>query len=114
MNTKIGAVYLNPAGKDLCLSIVEEVVDVAQASGVPLTFDDACDYLDTLANSAVDHIGSTTISLQLHEKTEIDAMNGAVVREGLKHGVATPVNKTIYDLIKLIEQTADERLSPAI
>ncbi len=114
MNTKIGAVYFNEPGKTLCHSIVDEVVAVAQAAGVPLELDDARAYLDQLANAAVDHIGSTTVSLQLHERTEIDAMSGAIVREGRKHGIATPVNETIARIIKLIEETADVRLSPAI
>ncbi len=114
MNTKIGAVYFNEPGKTLCHAIVDEVVAVAQAAGVPLELDDARAYLDQLANAAVEHIGSTTVSLQLHERTEIDAMCGAVVREGRKRNIPTPVNETVTRIIKLIEQTADVRLSPAI
>ncbi|MDH3467761.1 MAG: ketopantoate reductase family protein [Gammaproteobacteria bacterium] len=114
MNTRIGAVYFNAAGKTLCRAIVEEVVAVAQAAGVPLEMDDALAYLDQLANSAVDHIGSTTVSLQKHELTEIDTMNGAVVREGRKRNVPTPVNETIARMIKLTEETSSVRLQPSI
>jgi 2-dehydropantoate 2-reductase len=114
MNTRIGAVYFNEPGKSLCRAIVEELVPVAQAAGVPLEMDDAFAYLDQLANAAVEHIGSTTVSLQNHELTEIDTMNGAIVREGLSRGIPTPVNETITQIIKLTEQTSGVRLSPPI
>lgn len=114
MNTRIGAVYFNEPGKALCRAIVEEVVEVAQAAGVPLELTDALEYLDLLVNSAIEHIGSTTVSLQNHERTEIDTMNGAVVREGAKRNVATPVNETIVQIIKLTEETSGVRLKPAI
>lgn len=38
------------------------------------------------------------------KKTEIDAINGAIVKYGEEFGIPTPVNKTLTGLIKLIEQ----------
>jgi 2-dehydropantoate 2-reductase len=35
--------------------------------------------------------------------TEIDNINGAIVRVGEKYGVATPVNATLADLVRIIE-----------
>ena len=114
MNTRIGAVYEVEPGRTLCEEIVRETVAVAQAAGVPLEMEDALSYLDALSQAAVDHIGSATISLQKKERSEIDTMNGAVVREGERLGVATPVNRTITRIVKLVEETAVERLSPSI
>jgi ketopantoate reductase len=37
-------------------------------------------------------------------ETEVDFINGAIVREGEKLGVATPVNQTITDLVRTIEK----------
>jgi len=34
------------------------------------------------------------------KKTEIDFINGAIIRLGIKHGIPTPVNKTLVALIK--------------
>lgn len=114
MNTRIGAVYFEPAGRRLCEAVVREVVQVANASGVALTLDDALGYLDQLAHSAVEHIGSMTVSLQRKEHTEVDAINGAVVREGERHGIPTPFNRAVTDFVHLIEETAAVRLSPGI
>jgi 2-dehydropantoate 2-reductase len=38
-------------------------------------------------------------------RTEIDAINGAVVREAEKLGIAVPYNQMITDLVKVIEKT---------
>lgn len=114
MNTRIGAICETEPGRALCDELLRETVSVAQAAGVPLELDDAINYLDTLSKAAVNHIGSTTVSLQKKQRTEIDTMNGAVVREGERLGVETPVNRTITRIVKLVEETAAERLSPSI
>jgi 2-dehydropantoate 2-reductase len=38
--------------------------------------------------------------------TEIDAINGAVAREGRRLGVPTPVNALLADLVAALEATA--------
>ncbi len=40
-------------------------------------------------------------------KTEIDFINGAIVRLGKKHGIPTPVNKTLTAAIKGLERNFD-------
>ena len=36
-------------------------------------------------------------------KTEIDALNGTIVRLGAEHGIATPINRTLWALVKVLE-----------
>jgi 2-dehydropantoate 2-reductase len=38
-------------------------------------------------------------------ETEVDFINGAIVREGEKLGIDTPVNRTITNLVRTIEKT---------
>jgi 2-dehydropantoate 2-reductase len=40
-------------------------------------------------------------------KTEIDFINGAIVRLGKKHGIPTPVNKTLTAAVKGLERNFD-------
>jgi 2-dehydropantoate 2-reductase len=49
-------------------------------------------------------------------ETEADFINGAVVREGEKLGVETPVNRLLTALVKTLEKTYDQRAEehPAI
>lgn len=114
VNVGIGPVGESEAGQRLLLSITEEVVAVAQAAGVRLEFEDAWGYLEELRRKAFEHIGSTTVDLQAGRLTEIDAMSGAVVREGRRLGVPTPTNSVMTDLVKLIEATREQRLGTPI
>jgi 2-dehydropantoate 2-reductase len=113
-NVGIGPVGESPAGQRLLRTIVEEVVAVARAAGAPLELLDALAYMEDLRAKAFDHVGSTTVDLQRGRATEIDAMNGAVVREGARLGVPTPANGVIAEFIRLIEATRTARLAPSI
>ena len=42
-------------------------------------------------------------------ETEVDFINGAVVREGEKVGIEAPVNRTLTALVKAIEKTYGQR-----
>jgi 2-dehydropantoate 2-reductase len=114
INTPIGSVGESEAGQSLMRRIVEEVVAVANAKGIPLTFEDGYGYVEELRHKAFEHIGSTTGDMHNKKLTEIDAMNGAVVREGRKVGVPTPVNETITQFLHLLEATRSNRLPIAI
>jgi 2-dehydropantoate 2-reductase len=56
--------------------------------------------------------GSTLQSIRRGQPTEIDFLNGAVVRRGLAAGVPTPVNDDLVDLVHEVERTG-EFLTPA-
>lgn len=62
---------------------------------------------------AVPNLGSTQQSLRRGQPSEIDFLNGAVVREGEAAGIRTPVNAAITALVHEVEQTG-EFLSPAL
>ena len=49
-------------------------------------------------------ISSTAQDLRRGRRTEIDHLNGYVVREGEALGIATPVNRTLNALMKLAER----------
>jgi 2-dehydropantoate 2-reductase len=62
---------------------------------------------------AVPNPGSTLQSIRRGQPTEVDALNGAVVREALAAGVSAPVNEAMVDLVHQVERdgrfrTADE------
>jgi 2-dehydropantoate 2-reductase len=114
INTPIGAIGETENGRALMRGIVEEVVAVAGAKGIPLTFDDGFGYVEALRRKAFQHIGSASFDMQNKRITEVDAMNGAVAREGRKMGVATPINDTITRFVHLLEATRGDRLPAAI
>ena len=46
--------------------------------------------------------------------TEIDYINGAVVREGKKYGIDCPYNETVWRLVRLMQDTYREQYDPAV
>jgi len=114
VNLGIGPVGESDVGQRLLRAIVGEVVAVAQAKGIALQLEDAIGYMEELRHKAFAHVGSTTVDLQLGRRTEIDALNGAVAREGRRLGVPTPVNEVLAEFVRLIEATRAHRLPQPI
>jgi len=87
---------------------VEEAVKVADAAGVKLPYDNAVEKVLAVAVATAQNRSSMLQDLSGGRRTEIDAINGALVREGERVGVATPVNKVLTLLIKALEKLPHE------
>jgi 2-dehydropantoate 2-reductase len=89
-------------------NVVKEVIAVAKADSVVLSEPEA---LQTVAHIAVAMAGqksSTAQDMARHKISEIDHLNGFIVRRGFAHGIATPVNQALYALVKLVESSYAE------
>lgn len=102
-----GATYgqykTNPQLRWLKESLMREVVAVAKAEGVDLTDDDVTSFYETLDIIAEDGKTSMLQDIEAQRKTEIEMFAPVVMRLGEKHGIPTPVNRTIYAVIATIE-----------
>ena len=83
--------------------VVAECLAVAHASGVRLPAD-MQEAVRRLAATMPGQFSSTAQDLARGKKTEIDHLNGFVVRKGEALGVPTPVNRTLLGLVKLLEK----------
>ncbi len=88
-------------------AIVEEIFAVLAAIGQPTPWPDAEAYLNAFYDQMVPttalHHASMLQDINRGRRTEIDALNGAVVALGEANGVDTPVNKTIVGVLKAKE-----------
>ena len=50
-----------------------------------------------------DRYSSTAQDLARGKRTEIDYLNGLIVRRGEAHGIVTPANRVLWSLVKLLE-----------
>ncbi len=82
--------------------VVRECVAVAQASGVVLP-GDAWAAVAGLVQTMPTQYSSTAQDLARGKRSEIDHLNGFVMRGGEALGVPTPVNRTLFALVRLIE-----------
>ena len=92
-----------PAIRDVQHAVVREVVAVAQADGQALALEPALQAMERIADAMPAQLSSTAQDLARGKPTEIDHLNGYVVRRGAELGIATPVNQTLHALVKLVE-----------
>ena len=82
--------------------IVAECLAVAGADGVSVP-DDAWAAVQRIAQTMPGQYSSTAQDLARGKPSEIDHLNGYVMRRGAALGVPTPVNRALHALVKLIE-----------
>jgi 2-dehydropantoate 2-reductase len=87
---------------DLCLSAVEEAIIVAGSKGFPIGAD-MIHRVIAVARATARNRSSMGQDVDKKKRTEIDAINGAVVRFGKEEGIPTPVNLTLTLLMKVLE-----------
>jgi 2-dehydropantoate 2-reductase len=82
--------------------VVGECLAVAEASGVRLPADMLAQ-VRAIARTMADQRSSTAQDLARGRRTEIDHLNGFVIREGARLGIPTPANRVLHTLVKLAE-----------
>jgi 2-dehydropantoate 2-reductase len=82
--------------------LVDECVAVAKADGVTLP-GDVDSAVRKIAETAAGQYSSTAQDLVRGKRSEIDHLNGFIVRRGEALGVATPANRLLHAIVKLIE-----------
>jgi 2-dehydropantoate 2-reductase len=83
--------------------LVEEAVKVARALGVRLAYEDPLARVREVAELTGKNRSSMLQDFDNRRATEIDFINGAVVREAEARGISVPVNRTVTQLIKAVE-----------
>ncbi len=101
-----GRVCEDPELRRLVSGLVNEGKAVAAAQGIELDADPE-DLIDHAAKPEVayDHKASMLQDVEARRPTEIDYLNGGIVRVGKENGVPTPLNRAIWSLVKGLEQS---------
>jgi 2-dehydropantoate 2-reductase len=84
------------------LDVIDECLAVARASGVTVP-GDMRKAIPNIAATMPGQFSSTAQDLSRRKPTEIDHLNGLVVRKGQAVGVPTPVNRLLLSVVKLLE-----------
>ena len=90
--------------RQLLALAVEEAVQVARAAGVRLPYENPVDKVLAVAVATRQNQSSMLQDVLRGSPTEIAVINGAIVREGERQGVATPVNRTLTLLVQALEK----------
>ena len=91
-----------PEARRLMTQLVDEGKAVAAALGITLDSDPE-ELVDHAATVAYEHRASMLQDVLAKRTTEVDALNGGIVRFGQEHGVPTPMHQAVVALIKGLE-----------
>jgi 2-dehydropantoate 2-reductase len=87
--------------------IIEEVFEVLKTAGHETHWQSPQDFLEVfyekLVPDTAKHKSSTLQDILAKKKTEIEALNGAVIKLAEKHEVHVPYNAAVYNIVKFIE-----------
>jgi 2-dehydropantoate 2-reductase len=92
--------------REIMRHAIEEAVAVARADAIPLPVENFVETGWKLTETMGNATSSTAQDVARGKKTEIDSLNGYIVRRGGALGIPTPVNQTLHGLIKLLEESA--------
>ena len=82
---------------------VAEAVQVANGCGIQLQLPEEIERVRAVCNSTAANISSMLQDVKRQKKTEIDQINGAVVRMAASLGMASPVNEVLTALVRGLE-----------
>jgi 2-dehydropantoate 2-reductase len=86
-------------------ALVKEVIAVALADGIHLSESVALEAVAKISVTMGGQKSSTAQDMARSKPSEIDHLNGFIVRRGQALGVATPVNQALFALVKLVESS---------
>lgn len=90
---------------------VSEAVKIAKRMRVKLTYDDPIQKVELVCKATAKNVSSMLQDVLRKKKTEIDFINGAIVRQGANYNIPTPTNEILTNLIKTIETSYDRQVS---
>jgi 2-dehydropantoate 2-reductase len=99
LNVPNGELLARPEALRLMEQAANEVAAVARAKGIALPFADAAAEARRVAAATASNLSSMLQDVLRGAPTEVEAINGAVVREGVRAGVPTPVNEELRRLV---------------
>lgn len=101
----IGDMVASPEAMATWRVMIDELFAVAAAEGVELDQDAVAEHAMTTYRTVGAHWSSMAVDIRERRRTEVDALCGEISRLGRAHDIPTPVNDTITNLMRAIEQS---------
>jgi len=97
-----GVLFQNEGARDLMRLVVHECLAVAQRESVTVP-GDSWQGVERIAATMPGQFSSTAQDLMRGRRSEIDHLNGYIVRKGISLAIDTPANQALYSIVKLLE-----------
>jgi 2-dehydropantoate 2-reductase len=87
---------------------VQEAVKVVKRKRIKLSYDDPIQKVESVCKATAGNVSSMLQDVLNGKRTEIDFINGAIVRHAKALGIPTPINEVLTNLVKTIESAYDK------
>lgn len=89
--------------RETMFAAMREVVEVANAEGIPLSEEDIHRWVDIVDSFPAEGTTSMAQDRRAKRKSEVELFAGTIRRLAAKHGIAVPVNDWLYEEVQHIE-----------
>ena len=96
-----GVLVRDENGRALMRMAVEEAERIVKALGVTLPYEYPVAKAEAVARGTAENVSSMLQDVAAHRRTEIEFINGAIVHEGRRLGIPTPVNEVLSLLVEI-------------
>lgn len=101
-----GELLSHPKARRMMGALARETAEVAAAEKVHLPFGDPVSAAEEVARKTAKNLSSMFQDVRRGAPTEIDAICGAIIKRGAKHGIQTPYNKACWTMIRATAHVA--------
>jgi len=108
MQAPYGVFQASPFARELMETGMQEVVVLAKAGGIDLTEKDIDDWYGLINTLSPQGKTSMLQDVEAGRKTEIEIFAGKVVELGKTHGIPTPVNETLFRIVRVLESKNED------
>jgi 2-dehydropantoate 2-reductase len=98
-----GEIQREGLARNMMIAAMREAIVLSEKEGIHLTQVDLDYWLSVLAKLSPDGKPSMAQDIEASRRSEVELFAGTVIKLAEKYGVSTPVNKDLYDRIKLME-----------
>ena len=107
LRLKNGMLVEHDGSRDVLRDAVQEAVKIVKRKKIKLAYDDPIQKVESVCKATAANISSMLQDVLNKKRTEIDFINGAIMRQGKALGIPTPVNGALTALIRTIEAAYD-------
>jgi 2-dehydropantoate 2-reductase len=97
-----GLLFQNAGARDLMMLVVRECLAVTQRESIVVP-GDSWQEVERIAATMPGQLSSTAQDLARKRRSEIDHLNGYIVRRGKSLAIDTPANQALYSIVQLLE-----------
>ena len=105
---KNGMLIERDESRQVMRSAVQEAVKVVKRKRIKLGYDDPIQKVESVCKATGANVSSMLQDVLNGKRTEIEFINGAIVRQAKALGIPTPVNEVLTGLVRTIESTYDK------